>query len=135
MTNRFERLFALEAVEDVTVITCLRELYIGEGDQEMLRECLAHVIDSGRRKLVLDLGRVEDWNSPGFESKFYSANVRLRRLGGKLILCSVSAMKREMFAITKMDRYLEFAADRASALLALRNEPAGALGDGEEAKP
>jgi anti-anti-sigma factor len=108
------------------VITFLARHYCGEQDQEELRELLGRLIDGGCRRLVLDLGGVEEWDSPGFEAQFLEAHRRLRREGGALALCRVDPEKRQMFSIMGWDRFLRFYPDRDSAVSGVRGEAGGA---------
>ena len=112
--------FAAEDAGGVTVVTFLAERYLTEQDQEQLREYLSRLIDGGCRRLVLDLGGVEDWNSPGFEAQFLSAYRRLLRVGGTVAICSVHPDKRQMFSIMGWDRFLSFHPDRQAAVAALQ---------------
>jgi hypothetical protein len=121
--------FGAENAGGVTVVTFLRGRYPDELDQEQLREFLRGLIDGGCRRLVLDLGGVEDWNSPGFEAQFLEAHKILLRLGGAVALCCVSPEKHLMFSFMGWDRSLRFHHDRQDAVASLRQVPPAHPGD------
>lgn len=81
------------------------------------KESVAALIQQGETRLVLDFSRVDF-----IDSSCLGALISLlKSLSGKgqLVLCSLNANIKAMFALTRMDRVFTLCGDRSEALAAI----------------
>jgi anti-anti-sigma factor len=64
------------------------------------------LIDSGVKKMVLDLRKVEYLSSSGLRI-FISAMRKLKERGGKLVLCNITPMVKKIFKIVELEDLFE----------------------------
>ncbi|MCH5372855.1 MAG: STAS domain-containing protein [Planctomycetes bacterium] len=74
--------------------------------------------------LVVNLSRVERMNS-GFLAGLVGLNKSLRRTGGKLVLCNLSVVIREVLNCTQLYQLFEIVENENEAMEACGCEPAG----------
>jgi hypothetical protein len=119
----------LEDAGAVTVATILRRRLFDDADLDQLQREIAGVIDAGRRLVLVDLGPLEYWESPGLERRLLSLWRRLHQGGGRLGLCSEHPDRLLVFRIMGWDRFgVGLFDDRHQALATLSGSGgAGAL--------
>jgi stage II sporulation protein AA (anti-sigma F factor antagonist) len=89
---------------DVLVLTVAApELRDGAVLDGLRQELLAAVARTGRRKVVLDLGKVKYFFSPGL-SPLLSLRRKLGEAGGRLVLCNLSPDVLGLFQVSRLIR-------------------------------
>ena len=84
---------------------------------ELERACEEHIAQ-GSTRLLLDLAHVDYVSSAGLRV-FLVAGKKAQRVGGRLALCNLSPMVREILAIAGFDRILTTAQSRGEGLAKL----------------
>ncbi|MFD8750957.1 ATP-binding protein [Kitasatospora sp. NPDC059577] len=85
---------------DVTLLDLKGRITIGEGDV-ILREAVAHTLDTGRRRILLDLADVTYVDSSGI-GELVSCCTTTAGKGGRLKLLNVSGKLQDLLTITKL---------------------------------
>jgi anti-sigma B factor antagonist len=119
---RMELSLSTRTVGDQKVLEVAGEIDVYTAPQ--LRERLVELVESGARRVVVDLGRVEFLDSTGL-GVLVGALKRLRGVGGELSLVCAQERLLKIFRITGLDRVftLHESVDAAT-------KGAGAAGDG-----
>ncbi len=86
----------------------------GTGAPEVEAHCRS-LIEGGNKHQLLDMAQVEYISSAGLRSLLVVAKL-VKAAGGKLMLCNLSSMVREVMEISGFDKILNIAADRDTAL-------------------
>jgi anti-anti-sigma factor len=87
-----------------------------------------HLRNRGRPEVVVDLSGVGFAGSAAL-GNFVAIHRLARQRGGRLILCNVDPTVKEVLRASKLDILFEFAGDRASALLRVKEAPVAAPAD------
>jgi len=81
---------------------------------EFGNEILGHIKANPKLNLLLDFGQV-DYLSSAVLTELLRVNKAIQETGGRLQLCGVSSVIREIFEITNLDRIFVIFSDSASA--------------------
>ena len=87
-------------VGDVTVLDMQGKLLIGEGD-ELLREKVNNLVESGKTKILLNLGDVPYMDSAGL-GEVVRCFTTVSRKDGKLKLLNLTKRLQDLLSITKL---------------------------------
>ena len=87
-------------VKDVTVLDLHGKILIGEGD-DALRDAVSRLVESGKTKILLNLGDVPYVDSAGL-GEIVRCYTTVSRKGGRLKLVNLTAKIRDLLAITKL---------------------------------
>jgi anti-anti-sigma factor len=101
-------------VGDITVLTLVGRLVLGEGD-DALRECIDALVRDGRINVVLDLHGITYVDSCGIGA-LVGKYVTLRNRGGHLRLVCPSDRCRHVLALTHLLPVIECYASEDAAL-------------------
>jgi len=107
------------AAEDDIHLVRVTEPKMAHTTLEALQRELSNRIDSGVRKLIINLAPVAFVDSFGLGVIVATAR-KMEQAGGKLKLCGVGDRVRMSLTITRLDRSLDIAADEQEALRSLR---------------
>ncbi len=88
------------AVEDVTVLDLQGKMLIGEGD-ELLREKINNLVESGTNRIVLNLADVPYVDSAGL-GEIVRCYTTVSRKDGKLKLLNLTKRIHDLLSITKL---------------------------------
>jgi anti-sigma B factor antagonist len=102
------------AVGDVTVLDMQGKLLIGEGD-ELLRERINNLVESGKTKIVLNLGEVPYMDSAGL-GEVVRCYTTVSRKNGKLKLVNLTKRLEDLLSITKLLTVFETYEDETEAV-------------------
>jgi anti-sigma B factor antagonist len=91
--------------------------FLGEDDHRKLREQVCHLVENGRRELVLDLKHVAHINSCGVGS-LVCAFTTARRAGGELRLTGAGVHVKEILKITHLNDVFQIYPSVSAALSA-----------------
>jgi anti-sigma B factor antagonist len=75
------------------------------------------VDEGGRRKLLLNFGNVEFMSSAAL-GKLIALHKKLQGVSGRLILCNIDPGIKEVFEITKLDKFFNIKDEEQAALQA-----------------
>ena len=119
MTQPAAKRLTLEFVEDVTVIEFLddviSQVFCESDDVQAIGDQLDHLVETVRAKrLLLDFSRVE-FIASFMQAYLLGLKKRLEKLGGRLILCSMTEQVDQSFRITGLYRVFEIHPDQVSA--------------------
>jgi anti-sigma B factor antagonist len=101
-------------VGDVTVLDMQGKLLIGEGD-ELLRERINNLVESGKTKIVLNLGEVPYMDSAGL-GEVVRCYTTVSRKNGKLKLVNLTKRLEDLLSITKLLTVFETYEDETEAV-------------------
>jgi len=87
-------------VGDITVLGLQGSLRIGESDDK-LRNAVSRLVDSGQRKILLNLAEVSYMDSAGL-GEVVRCYATLNRAGGRMKLVNLTARIRDLLTITKL---------------------------------
>jgi stage II sporulation protein AA (anti-sigma F factor antagonist) len=82
---------------------------------DLRRETESHLSRDGRPELVVDLNGVGFAGSSALGG-FLAIQRLCRQKGGRVVLCNVEPTVREVFRVSKLDSFFEFATDLPEAL-------------------
>ena len=102
------------SVGDVTVLDMQGKLLIGEGD-EQLREKINNLVESGKTKIVLNLGDVPYMDSAGL-GEVVRCYTTVSRKNGKLKLVNLTKRLQDLLSITKLLTVFETYEDEGEAV-------------------
>lgn len=103
-----------EEIGDITVLTVQGHLTVDHGVAS-LSSMIRDIADSGRAKVVLDLGSVDFMDSLGLEA-LLSASTAMGQKGGRLALAGMNSRLRRLLEITHLQEVLETHGDRGEAV-------------------
>jgi anti-sigma B factor antagonist len=101
-------------VGDVTVLDMQGKLLIGEGD-ELLREKINNLVESGKTKILLNLGDVPYMDSAGL-GEVVRCYTTVSRKDGKLKLVNLTKRLQDLLSITKLLTVFETYEDEGEAV-------------------
>lgn len=116
MSTLTKSLMRIEQVEEVTLVTLLKEKIIDESMVQLFGKECYRLVDEGSRKMVIDFRRVRFFGAaaPG---KLITLNKKLLNAGGRMLaLCSLSPQIYETFVITGLVRVFTIREDVEAAL-------------------
>jgi anti-sigma B factor antagonist len=87
-------------INDVTLLDLHGKIMIGEGD-DALRDAVAKVVESGKTKIILNLGEVDYVDSAGL-GEIVRCYTTVSRKGGRLKLIHLTKKIRDLLSITKL---------------------------------
>lgn len=106
--------FKLEDRDDCTIVH-IEAPRLDSLNHEGLTEDLAHVIDSGKKNLVLDLSKVGFMDSSGLRF-LINTNNHLKKSKGRLVNFGVKKNVETVITMTGLQAVLEFAATENEAV-------------------
>jgi anti-sigma B factor antagonist len=80
-----------------------------------IKDKVLSLIDTGQKKLLIDLGEVDFIDSSGLGTLVSSLN-SIKKAGGKLKICDIQENPKQVFEMTRLDRVFEVFDDRDEAL-------------------
>jgi anti-sigma B factor antagonist len=107
-----------ETVGDVTVVRLTCRNLVAEADVRAVGRQLRAPVEDGCRKLVLDLGATE-WFDSAAIGQLVSLRRRVAASGGRLALCGAPPWLHGYLGILRLDQLFEVYRDRAEALRAM----------------
>ena len=112
------RRLEVEDSGDVSVVHFVDKKILDEQNIQMIGDDLFRLVDElGRRKILLNFGNVEFLSSAAL-GKLITMNRKVQAVRGKLILCNISKEIREVFEITKLDKFFKIMKEEQQALQA-----------------
>ena len=103
-------------VDGVFVVDIIGRIVLGEGSR--LRETISLALDSGDRRLLLNLAEVDYIDSAGL-GEIIRAYTSVAKRGGQLHLLKLTNRVRDLLQITKLCTVLETHDDEAEAVVLL----------------
>jgi len=101
-------------VGDVTVLDAAGRITLGEGTST-LRDAIKAIVDSGSRKVLLNLGEVNYIDSSGI-GELVSAFTTVTNQGGQLKLLNLNKRIQDLLQITKLYTVFEVHDDEAASI-------------------
>ena len=101
-------------VGEVTVLDMQGKLLISEGD-ELLRDKINNLVESGKTKILLNLGDVPYMDSAGL-GEVVRCYTTVSRKNGKLKLVNLTKRLRDLLSITKLLTVFETYEDEGEAI-------------------
>jgi len=102
------------AVGDVVILEMYGKITIGEGSVQ-LRDAVSNLLDSGRNKIVLNLGGVNYVDSSGI-GELVSRYTTTKNTGGRLKLLNLPKKIKDLLMITKLLTVFEIYEEEQAAL-------------------
>ena len=99
---------------DVTILDLSGKITIGEGSVQ-LREAVRGLLESGNKKVLLNLGDVSYVDSSGI-GELVSAFTSVKNAGGELKLLNLTRKVHDLLQITKLYTVFDVKDDEASAI-------------------
>jgi anti-sigma B factor antagonist len=103
---------------DVSVLDLSGRITLGEGSST-LRRLIRELVDSGRRKILLDLGDVDYIDSSGI-GEMVAAYTTVRGAGGEIKLVHLTKRVHDILQITRLYTVFDVQSDEAGALRRFR---------------
>lgn len=104
-------------IDNSVVIEASGRITIGQGDA-LLRDAIVAAVDSGYRKIALDLSEVRALDSSGV-GEMVAAHRLVQSVGGRLVLAGLSPKVGGVLAATRLTGVLEIDSSLDTALLSL----------------
>ena len=101
-------------VSEVVVLEMFGRITIGEGSVQ-LRDAVSHLLESGRNKIILNLGGVTYMDSSGI-GELVSRYTTTKNTGGRLKLLNLPKKIKDLLMITKLLTVFEIYEDEQAAL-------------------
>ena len=99
---------------DVTILDMDGKITIGEGSVA-LRSAIKRLIEEGKKKILLNLGKVSYVDSSGI-GELVSSFTTINREGGQLKLLNLSQKIQDLMTITKLHTVFDVYDDETAAL-------------------
>jgi anti-sigma B factor antagonist len=103
-----------EEIGTITVLTVQGALTVDHG-VTTLRSLIREMVDSGRSRVVLDLGAVDYMDSLGLEA-LITASTAIEEQGGRLALAGMKPRLKHLIEITRLGEIFETHENRTSAV-------------------
>ena len=103
---------------DITILDLSGKITIGEGSVQ-LREAVRNLLDSGKKKILLNLGDVSYVDSSGI-GELVSSYSTANKAGGSLKLLNLTKKIQDLLAITKLLTVFEIHESEESALASFK---------------
>jgi anti-anti-sigma factor len=110
--------FVQSQIEHGVLVARLDREKIGEYESPVIRAEVESVAPGANWRVVLDLSDVRMVASAGLGA-FVTLNKTCKDKGGRLALCNMDEMLRQVFEMTKLHRVLTIAATRDAAIKAV----------------
>lgn len=104
-----------ETIEDDVVILELVENFLGETDGVVLIDAVNDYIADGYINFVIDMRDLEHINSAGL-GILITANEKVRKAGGKMLLTHLNDRNIKLFKVTKLEHVFTILANIKDAL-------------------
>ena len=115
-TQPRRRQLVVSDMGDVTVVNFTEKKILDEPNIQAIGEQLFSLVeDSGKKKLLLNFGRVEYLSSAAL-GKLITLNKKVVTSNGRLALCSIAPQIYEVFEITGLKRVFNIYGDEQEAL-------------------
>src|SRR5580658_427984 len=108
-------------IGDVVVLDISGRITLGEGNV-MLREVVRGLIDSGSKKIILNLGEVQYVDSSGV-GELVKTHITVRNQGGKLRLVNLNKRLNDLLQMTRLSSVFDIERDEATAISSLGDQP------------
>lgn len=105
---------------DITVLDIRGHIMYEDGDQD-LRDAMARTLQSGRRKVILNMAEVPYVDSAGL-SELVRAYVAIKKAGGRVVLLDVGRKVHDVLTIANLLRIFKVVESEEEAIQHL-NEP------------
>lgn len=105
-------------VGEVTVLELIGKITIGEGSVQ-LRDAVSHLLDTGRKKIILNLEGVTYVDSSGI-GELVSRYTTTKNQGGQLKLLKLTKKIKDLLMITKLLTVFEIYEDEEAALASFK---------------
>ncbi len=89
--------------------------FLSEPDQQHFQQRIRELAGKGKKKVVIDLGRVKHMNSCGLGS-LVCALTTLRKAGGDIRLANMAGGIHDLFIITQLEKIFESSATVEEAI-------------------
>jgi anti-sigma B factor antagonist len=99
---------------EVTVVDLSGRLTLGDASAQ-LRQALRELLDSGRKKIVLNLGQVGYIDSSGL-GELVSSFTTVKNNGGQLKLVNLTDKVNDLLTVTKLYTVFEIHSDEGAAV-------------------
>jgi anti-sigma B factor antagonist len=110
------RLLEVQDMGDVTVVSFTDRKILDEQNIQAIGEQLYGLVDdAGKKKMLLNFGRVEYLSSAAL-GKLITLNKKVQTAGGRLALCCIDPQIKEVFDITGLRRVFKIYEDEQEAL-------------------
>jgi anti-sigma B factor antagonist len=110
-----------EHIDDVTVVNFVDRKILDEQNIQIIGDQLNALVDEESqrdcKKFLLNFGNVEYLSSAAL-GKLIALNKKIKGIGGKLVLCNINDGIREVFEITRLDKFIPIQGDEQAALQA-----------------
>jgi anti-sigma B factor antagonist len=101
-------------VDGVTILDVSGRITLGEGNV-MLREIVREFVESGRKRILLNLGEVEYVDSAGV-GELVKTYTTVRNQGGQLKLVNLSKRVRDLLQMTRLYTVFDVEKEEATAI-------------------
>lgn len=103
---------------EVTVVDLNGRLTLGDASAQ-LRQTLREILDSGKKKIVLNLGEVGYIDSSGL-GELVSSFTTVKNNGGQLKLANLTDKVNDLLTVTKLYTVFEIHSDEGAAVQSFR---------------
>jgi anti-sigma B factor antagonist len=117
---------ASRQVGDISVVDVRGRITVGEGNV-MLRDFVTRLVESGNKRIVLNLQGVEYVDSGGL-GELVRTHTTLQKEGGQLKMVNVNQRVQELLKLTSLNKIFDVQKDEASAVQSFELLAAGAGG-------
>ncbi|MBA63083.1 MAG: anti-anti-sigma factor [Planctomycetaceae bacterium] len=100
---------------DVTVVAFSQPKFLDDGDIQQMGDELFEVVDSGVKRILLDMSTVQFLSSAAL-NRFIMLHKRVQKAGSALRLVSVTPEIEKIFAITRLNTLFSIHPDLPSGL-------------------
>ena len=105
---------ATRQIGDISAIYVRGRITVGEGNI-MLREVVAGLVESGNKRILLNLQGVEYVDSGGL-GELVRTHTTLQKVGGQLKMVNVNQRVQELLKVTSLHKVFDIYKDEASAV-------------------
>lgn len=106
---------------DITALDVRGHIMYEDGDQE-LRDAVARTLQSGGRKVILNMAEVPYVDSAGL-SELVRAYVAIKKAGGRVVLLDVGRKVHDLFTIANLLRIFKVVESEEEAIQRLNEAP------------
>ena len=118
MSGQPRKRLEVEELGDIAVVNFLDKKILDEQNIQLIGEQLFALVDNDKKKkIVLDFSNV-DYLSSAALGKIIALNNKVKKEGGKLVLCKFKEDIKEVFTITRLDKLIKIVDDQQAALQA-----------------
>lgn len=118
MSGQPRKRLEVEELGDIAVVNFIDKKILDEQNIQSIGEQLFALVDNDKKKkIVLDFSNV-DYLSSAALGKIIALNNKVKKEGGKLVLCQIKEDIKEVFTITRLDKLIKIVDDQQAALQA-----------------